>query len=100
MGKYYSTAANSDAIANSDSRRERSIDIFARAGQSAGRVTLIDVRVSDLERDADEVNRPRTGRRFLRAQLRHYFKRFPARTRPRDAEGVLRGLPRLDSNQE
>jgi putative endonuclease len=36
------------------------------------------------------------GRRFLRAQLRHYLKRFP----PREAEGLLRGLPRLDSNQE
>jgi len=68
LGKYYSTTTDSNAfadrncfaIANSDSRRERSIDIFARAGQSAGRVTLIDVRISDLEPDPKQVETSRS----------------------------------------
>jgi hypothetical protein len=61
LGKYYSTAANSNALAdsnyfalaNSDSRRERSIDIFT-SWFSAG-VTLGNIRVSDRQPEPDEV---------------------------------------------
>ena len=61
MGKYYSTAANSNALAdsnyfplaNSDSRRERSIDVFAFRFSTG--VTLGDIRVSDREPESDEV---------------------------------------------
>ena len=42
-----------------------------------------------------------SGRRFLRTQLRYYLKRYPTRLAecPESFRG-LRGLPRLDSNQE
>jgi hypothetical protein len=58
LGKYHSDAnadSNTDcfAIANSDSGRERSSDIFAF--WFAGGIAFRDVRFSDLERESDEV---------------------------------------------
>jgi putative endonuclease len=38
-----------------------------------------------------------SGRRFLRRQLHHCFKKFSSRVRPK---AFYAGLPRLDSNQE
>src|SRR5712691_5174391 len=82
LGKYYSASANSDAftkpnnfaVANSDSRRERSIDIFTGAEQSAGCVPFRDVRVSDLKRNAGQVNTAATRtKRVLLIQLEAAF---------------------------
>ena len=56
MGKYYSTATDSNAFANSDCFALANLDIFTRADRFCDRIALCDLRISDLERDAGQVN--------------------------------------------
>ena len=56
LGKYYSSSADSDAFADTNSFAIADIDIFSKAGQSACCITFSDVRVSDLEPDTGQVN--------------------------------------------
>ena len=56
MGKYYSAAADSNAVADANSFALANLDIFSRAEQSAGGTPFSNVRVSDLEPDARPVN--------------------------------------------
>jgi len=52
LGKYYSAAANSNAVTDANSVAIAKLDIDIVAFWFAGRITLGDVRVSDLEPDA------------------------------------------------
>ena len=54
MGKYYSTAANADALADSNGFALANIDIFAF--WFAAGIAFSDVCVSNLEPDARQVN--------------------------------------------
>ena len=78
LGKYYSS---SSAIADTNCFAIANIDIFSWADQFAGCVAFSDVRISDLEPDAGQVD-------------------MAARRAKRRDASRLRGLPRLDSNQE
>jgi hypothetical protein len=53
LGKYYSTAANSNALADSNGFALANIDIFAF--RFAGGIAFSDVCVSDLEPDARQI---------------------------------------------
>jgi hypothetical protein len=56
LGKYYPSSAHSDAFADTNGGTIGNIDIFTGAGRSAAGIALSDVRVSDLECDAGQVN--------------------------------------------
>ena len=56
MGKYYSTAANSDAFTDSDGFALANIDSFGFAFWFASGITCRDVCISDREPDAGQVN--------------------------------------------
>ena len=56
MGKYYSAAANTNAVTDSNSFAIANIDIIGFAFWFSGCVTISDVRISDREPDAGQVN--------------------------------------------
>ena len=56
LGKYYSSSADSDAFADTNCFAIANIDIFSWADQFAGCVAFSDVRISDLEPDAGQVD--------------------------------------------
>ena len=60
MGKYYSAAANADALADSNGFALANVDSFAIACWFAGGIAFSDVCVSDLEPDAGQVNTERS----------------------------------------
>ena len=74
MGKYYSTAANPDALADTNSFALTDIDIVDFAFWFAGSITFSDVRVSDLELDTRPVNTSAArAKRVLLMQLHAAF---------------------------
>ena len=74
MGKYYSTAPDSDALAHANSFALANLDIFSRAEQSAGGIPFSNVRVSDLEPDPAQVNTAAgLAKRVLLTQLHAAF---------------------------
>ena len=77
LGKYYSTAANADALADSNGFAIANFDIFAF--WFVGGIAFSDVRISNREHAAGQIN--------TSAAL-EVFRKFSE------------WLPRLDSNQE
>ena len=57
MGKYYSAAADSHAVTDANSFALANLDIIAFARWFAGSIAFGDIRVSDLKRDAGQVNK-------------------------------------------
>ena len=74
MGKHYSAAADSNAVADANSFALANLDIFSRAEQSAGGTPFSNVRVSDLEPDPAQVNTAAAlAKRVLLMQLHAAF---------------------------
>jgi hypothetical protein len=74
LGEYYSTAANADALADSNGFAIANFDIFAFAFCFAGGIAFCDVRVSDREPEARQVNTSAArAKRVLLMQLHAAF---------------------------
>ena len=55
MGKYYSSAANSDAFADNNRFTVANLDIFSNCFGCSDRITVRDFRISDVEPDSAQV---------------------------------------------
>ena len=74
MGKYYSAAADSNAVTDANGVAFANRDLFSRAEQSAGGITFSNVRISDFESDTAQVNTAATlAKRVLLMQLHAAF---------------------------
>ena len=74
MGKYYSTAADSNAIADANSFALANRDLFSRAERQRDGLAFSDVRISDFESDPAQVNTAAAlAKRVLLMQLHAAF---------------------------
>jgi hypothetical protein len=74
LGKYYSTAPDSDALAHANGFAIANRDLFSRAERQRNGLAFSDVRISDFESDPAQVNTAAAlAKRVLLMQLHAAF---------------------------